>query len=44
MQELSGPGAAEFYLDLVENDAEIPWYATFVSGKGYVHFPETTRV
>ncbi|KFA71343.1 hypothetical protein S40288_08962 [Stachybotrys chartarum IBT 40288] len=44
MQELSGPGAAEFYLDLAEKDAEIPWYATFVAGKGYVHFPETSRV
>lgn len=43
LKELSGPGAAEFYLGLAEGDKEIPWHATFVAGKGYVHFPESTR-
>jgi hypothetical protein len=42
--ELSGPGAAEFYLQLAEGENEIPWYATFVSGKGYIHFPNSTRM
>ena len=43
LKDISGPGAAEFYLKLAENPGGIPWHATFVAGKGYVNFPGTTR-
>lgn len=37
---ISGSGHAEFFLDLAEGKAgDVPWQATFVSGKGYQQFP-----
>jgi hypothetical protein len=44
LEELSRPGAAEFYLELVEGNKDIPWFATFVTGKGFVDFPGTRRL
>lgn len=41
---ISGAAAAEFYLTLAEEGAEIPWYASFVSGKGFVDFAESRRL
>lgn len=41
--QLSGSAAAEFYFQLSEGDADIPWYATFVNGKGYTEFLDSTR-
>jgi hypothetical protein len=43
LQQLSGTGAGDFYLQLAEDSKDIPWFATFVTGKGYVHFPESSR-
>lgn len=43
LDKISGPEAGEFYLSLVEEDADIPWYATFVKGKGFTDFPESRR-
>ncbi|KAI9147256.1 Heterokaryon incompatibility protein s [Paramyrothecium foliicola] len=34
LDELSGSGAGEFYLQLAEEDNGIPWFATFVAGRG----------
>lgn len=36
--DVGGPAAAEFYWKLVTENAELPWDATFVEGKGYVDF------
>jgi hypothetical protein len=36
--DVGGPAAAEFYYQLVTEDVEVPWDATFVEGKGYVNF------
>ncbi|KAM3416237.1 hypothetical protein BST61_g7843 [Cercospora zeina] len=38
---ISGDGHAEFFLKLAEGGKgdEVPWQATFVSGKGYAQFP-----
>ncbi|AEO67133.1 75b3929b-a0a2-4b1a-b665-7db53caa5a2e [Thermothielavioides terrestris] len=41
--KISGPAAGEFYLKLAEEETDIPWYATFVAGKGFVDFPESRR-
>ncbi|USW52009.1 Putative short-chain dehydrogenase/reductase SDR, NAD(P)-binding domain superfamily [Septoria linicola] len=39
-QAISGQGHAEFFLELAEGRAgdDVPWQATFVSGKGYTKF------
>ncbi|EFZ03293.1 short chain dehydrogenase family protein [Metarhizium robertsii] len=44
LEALSGEEAAKFYLDLAEGKQNPPWYATFVRGKGYVYFPESSRI
>jgi len=38
MRHISGPGHADFFLELAENDGQGNPLATFVRGKGYVHF------
>ncbi|KAI0885903.1 NAD(P)-binding protein [Annulohypoxylon maeteangense] len=38
--DLSGPGHAELFLGLAKNAKQGPWDHTFVSGKGYVEFPQ----
>ncbi|EEU36453.1 uncharacterized protein NECHADRAFT_81213 [Fusarium vanettenii 77-13-4] len=43
LDKLSGVGAGEFYWELAEKKQDIPWFATFVAGKGYVHFPNSSR-
>ncbi|KAH8665423.1 hypothetical protein BGZ61DRAFT_431325 [Ilyonectria robusta] len=40
---LSGEYAGDFYWKLAEETPEIPWFATYVVGKGYVHFPNSSR-
>lgn len=40
---LSGPGHAEFFLELAEKDSQGPALATFVRGKGYVAFEGDDR-
>ncbi|KAK5991478.1 hypothetical protein PT974_09761 [Cladobotryum mycophilum] len=40
---ISGPAAAEFYVELADDKKEVPWFATFVPGKGYVDFPDSKR-
>ncbi|KAL4904751.1 hypothetical protein BDW74DRAFT_153441, partial [Aspergillus multicolor] len=35
---LDGPGHGEFYTQLASHEGDVPWLATFVSGKGYVKF------
>jgi len=42
--DVSGSAAASFYLKLVEEENDIPWFATFVDGKGFVDFPDSRRV
>ncbi|KAI5459032.1 hypothetical protein BGZ63DRAFT_361000 [Mariannaea sp. PMI_226] len=41
--KLSGKAAGDFYWQLSEEENDIPWFATFVAGKGYVYFPESSR-
>ena len=36
--KLNGPGHAEFYSQLANHPADIPWHATFVTDKGYAKF------
>ncbi|KAI0968472.1 hypothetical protein F4678DRAFT_200643 [Xylaria arbuscula] len=36
--EIDGPAHADFYEQLANHEANIPWLATFVKGKGYVKF------
>lgn len=43
LDKLSGVGAGGFYWELAEKKQDIPWFATFVAGKGYVHFPNSSR-
>lgn len=43
LDKLSGEFAGEFYWDLAEKKQDIPWFATYVAGKGYVHFPNSSR-
>ncbi|KAM0433392.1 hypothetical protein ACHAPT_004270 [Fusarium lateritium] len=43
LDQLSGKAAGEFYWKLAEEKQDIPWFATFVPGKGYVHFPNSSR-
>ena len=40
---LSGEYAGDFYWKLAEEKPDIPWFATYVVGKGYVHFPGSSR-
>lgn len=35
---LDGPAHADFYIKLAEHEGSVPWHATFVKNKGYVHF------
>jgi hypothetical protein len=35
---ISGPGHAEYFLELAEKEGQGPALATFVRGKGYVKF------
>jgi hypothetical protein len=41
--DVGGPAAAEFYYQLVAEDVEVPWDATFVDGKGYVNFDASKK-
>ncbi|KAF5008876.1 hypothetical protein FDECE_4900 [Fusarium decemcellulare] len=43
LEKLSGKAAGEFYWELAEKTQDIPWFATYVAGKGYVHFPKSSR-
>lgn len=43
LAQLSGEEAGNFYLDLVEKDEAVPWFATFVAGKGYTYFANSSR-
>ncbi|KAL5336255.1 hypothetical protein BJX70DRAFT_373113, partial [Aspergillus crustosus] len=36
--DLNGPAHAEFFAQLASHEGNIPWFATFVAGKGYVKF------
>jgi hypothetical protein len=38
---VSGPAAAEAYVELAEDGEQRAWEYTFVKGKGYVEFKET---
>ncbi|KAL7945190.1 hypothetical protein V8C42DRAFT_324853 [Trichoderma barbatum] len=40
---ISGPAHAEAYLQLAEGKVDVPWHTTFVPGKGFVDFPQTTK-
>ena len=44
MMYISGPGHAEYFLELAEKEGLGPALATFVRGKGYVKFEETEGV
>ena len=35
---IDGPAHAEFYMQLASHEDNVPWHATFVKDKGYVHF------
>ncbi|KAJ2985674.1 hypothetical protein NUW58_g5406 [Xylaria curta] len=35
---INGPAHADFYARLANHEANVPWHATFVNGKGYVQF------
>lgn len=35
---LDGPAHANFFAQLADHEGDIPWLATFVKDKGYVHF------
>jgi hypothetical protein len=35
---LDGAAHGEFYLQLAEQEQNVPWQATFVKDKGYVQF------
>ena len=35
---LDGPAHGEFYAQLANHEANVPWQATFVKGKGFVQF------
>mgnify|MGYP001590682130 CR=1 FL=1 len=35
---LDGDAHGEFYVQLADHEANVPWQATFVKGKGYVKF------
>jgi len=35
---ISGQAHGDFYLQLAENEVQVPWLATFVKGSGYVDF------
>ncbi|GAM91425.1 hypothetical protein ANO11243_094750 [Dothideomycetidae sp. 11243] len=37
-QNIDGEGHAEFYASLARQEGDVPWQATFVTGKGYVKF------
>ena len=37
---IDGPAHAEFFASLLDADQSVPVLATFVPGKGYVHFPK----
>jgi hypothetical protein len=43
MYTTSGPAHAEFFLELAEKDDQGDVLATFVRGKGYVHFEGNDR-
>ncbi|KAM5354959.1 hypothetical protein ACJ41O_001605 [Fusarium nematophilum] len=43
LDRLSGKEAGEFYWKLAEEKLDIPWFATYVVGKGYVYFPGSSR-
>ncbi|KAI0199815.1 hypothetical protein F4808DRAFT_201052 [Astrocystis sublimbata] len=36
--EIDGPAHAEFYAQLAKHEGDVPWHATFVTGKGYMKF------
>ena len=43
MQFISGPGHAEFFHQLAEQDGQGEAFATFVRGKGYTRFESSER-
>jgi hypothetical protein len=43
MRHISGPGHAEYFLELAEKEEQGPALATFVRGKGYVKFDGDER-
>ena len=43
MHHVSGPGHAEFFLELAENEGQKEPMATFVRGKGHVWFERNDR-
>jgi hypothetical protein len=43
LTSISGPGHADFFLELSESKEQRPILATFVTGKGYVPFPASQR-
>lgn len=36
--DIDGDAHGEFYAQLADHEANVPWQATFVKGKGYVKF------
>ncbi|RWA13728.1 hypothetical protein EKO27_g1397 [Xylaria grammica] len=36
--DVDGPAHADFFAQLANHEGNVPWLATFVTGKGYVHF------
>lgn len=38
LQGVTASGHSQFYMELAEGGKDVPWWATFVSGHGYVKF------